>query len=41
MKGKCSIWADIFGKAQIPAAGRPAPEMGDVFIHRTEFGPVE
>ena len=40
MKGEYSIWANIFGKRQIPAAGRPTPKIGDVFIHLTEFAQV-
>lgn len=34
-------WADIFGIRPLAAPTDKAPEVGDVFVHRPEYGPIE
>ncbi|MDE0794130.1 MAG: hypothetical protein OSB76_00610 [Alphaproteobacteria bacterium] len=38
---KYSAWADMLGLRPRPIANRAQPKVGDVFVCRTENGPIE
>ena len=41
MNLKYSAWADILGLRPRPPVNQSQPEVGDVFVCRTETGPIE
>ncbi len=41
MNLKYSAWADMLGARTRPIAKHTQPEIGDVFVCRTENGPIE
>lgn len=41
MRDSFSVWTEIFGRRQTANPVRNTPEVGDIFIHKPEYGPIE